>query len=269
MQLVKVSIITVVYNDKLGLLETIQSVKRQTYKNLEYIVIDGGSNDGSQDIIRENEHFISKWISEPDNGIYDAMNKGIHLATGTWLNFLNAGDRFISEKSVEEIINNSYTEDIVYGSMVRFKGRYRYISRGMNKAHPTAFDFMHTSVGHQAAFIKSDVFDRVGLYDINYKLASDAKFFFDALIIHKIQAKYIDKPIVMFEIGGASTIHQDLYDEERQSFLINYMGEETYGLYEELYAYKKCPLAIYAVRMWRLWTTSWLKKILGKIKHSL
>ena len=96
-----ISIITVVFNDKYGLEETILSVLSQTSENIEYIIIDGGSNDGTVDVIKKYEKSIDKWISEPDNGIYDAMNKGIALASGGFINFMNAGDVYASNNKLK------------------------------------------------------------------------------------------------------------------------------------------------------------------------
>jgi glycosyltransferase involved in cell wall biosynthesis len=112
----KLSIITVVFNGKTYLKETIQTVKAQTYTDIEYIVIDGGSTDGTIDIIKSNLDRIDYWISEPDKGLYDAMNKGIKKATGNWVCFLNAGDTFYKTNTLETVFNHKLTEiDFLYG----------------------------------------------------------------------------------------------------------------------------------------------------------
>lgn len=110
----KISVITVVYNDSNGLEYTIQSVLSQTYNSIEYIVIDGGSNDGTIDIIKKYESQIDIWKSEPDEGIFDAMNKGVRLASGEWLNFMNAGDRFADNKVLEHIFSGQIQENISF-----------------------------------------------------------------------------------------------------------------------------------------------------------
>ena len=118
----KVSIITVVYNGIEFLEETIKSVIAQTYPNIEYIIVDGGSKDGTLDIIKKYEAHISKWISEPDKGIYDAMNKGIDLATGDWQNFLNAGDSFVDNNVLEKIFTTNLENiTLVYGDIIAIR----------------------------------------------------------------------------------------------------------------------------------------------------
>lgn len=125
----KISVVTVCYNAVDQIEETIKSVVGQTYQNIEYIVIDGGSTDGTTDIIRKYSDKISYWISEPDNGIYDAMNKGIHVATGDYINFMNAGDYFSSASAISDVVKQiNATNDIIYGdsTMIDYKGRRRF-----------------------------------------------------------------------------------------------------------------------------------------------
>ena len=117
----RLSIITVNYNNKDGLQKTIDSVISQTFKDFEWIVIDGGSTDGSRELIEKNKNYFSFWCSEHDKGVYNAMNKGIVHAKGEYLNFMNSGDCFVSNKVLEKIFSNDYTNDILYGNVVTFK----------------------------------------------------------------------------------------------------------------------------------------------------
>lgn len=240
-----ISIITVVFNDKQGLENTILSVMSQTYKYIEYIIIDGGSTDGTIDIIKKYQDKTDiLWISEPDNGIYDAMNKGIRMATGKWLNFMNAADVFANNKIVEQMVNEFDGSSIVYGNMLRTDGKKKILTKGTHGKNLDAFDFMHSSLCHQAAFIKRSIFQKYGDYTTKYRLASDAEFFFRVIIKNKETYKYVDRTIVIFALGGASSKQRALYDEERKGFLIDYMGESVYQRYEELYWFKYCKIAV-------------------------
>ena len=255
MQQPKISIITVVYNDESGIKRTIDSVASLNYQNTEYIVIDGNSTDNTVDVIRAYSEKICKWISEPDSGIYDAMNKGIGMSTGDWLVFLNAGDEFANKDVISYIIPYINDYDIIYGSMLRVSGAIQYITRGITSEHPDAFDFMHGSLGHQASFINRKVFEKTGYYSTEYKLASDAKFFYDAIVVNSARIKYIDKVIAKFALGGASTTNQQLYDDERKDFLIKSLGLSVYSRYEELYRTKNKVETAEAVSLYK-----WLKK---------
>jgi glycosyltransferase involved in cell wall biosynthesis len=114
-----VSVITVVFNNKEHLEQTIQSVVNQTYDNVEYIIVDGGSTDGTLSIIKKYEESIDYWVSEPDKGLYDAMNKGLDLANGDWINYMNSGDAFYESNTIQRIINSEYKDaDLIYGNHI-------------------------------------------------------------------------------------------------------------------------------------------------------
>ena len=255
MQLPKITVITVVYNDANGIKRTIDSVESLDYQNIEYIIIDGNSADNTVDVIQANSKKVSKWISEPDSGIYDAMNKGIGMSTGDWLIFMNAGDEFADKDVISYIIPYINDYDIIYGSMLRVSDTAQYITRGITSEYPDAFDFMHGSLGHQASFINRKVFKITGNYSTEYKLASDAKFFYDAIVINSARTKYIDKVIAKFSLGGASTTNQQLYNHERKVFLIESLGLSVYSRYEELYRMKNNVEMAEAISLYK-----WLKK---------
>lgn len=170
------SIITINYNNKVGLEKTIESVINQTYNDFEYIVIDGNSSDGSQDIINEYNDKISYSISEPDTGIYNAMNKGIKIASGEFLLFLNSGDCLFDNNILSKVVQDLNSEiSIFYGNMI--------IS---NNGKPTTFCnlpdelsfsfFLNFSLPHQATFIKKQLFDDNFYYNENLKIISDWEF---------------------------------------------------------------------------------------------
>lgn len=170
----KVSVVTVVYNALPIVEETIKSVLAQTYSNIEYIIIDGGSTDGTVELIKQYEDQISIFISEPDKGIYDAMNKGIDQATGNWINFMNAGDHFYSSSVVSDIFDTSadYSDyATVYGDAEYRLRSFSYIRQGYEC---DSNHFMPFS--HQAAFARADIAKK-NKFNLRYKIAADTEFF--------------------------------------------------------------------------------------------
>ena len=167
MEVNRVTIITISYNAVLGIERTINSVITQTYSNLQYIIIDGGSTDGTVDIIKKYADKIDYWVSEPDSGIYYAMNKGIAIADGDWINFMNAGDYFVDRNVIEQIFQHNIecTDNVIYGNTI---GKYKhgFISEKpeplvvMNKRLP----FCHQSVFVKEQLIKSMPFDTEDIY---------------------------------------------------------------------------------------------------------
>lgn len=199
----KISIITISFNNKQGLEKTIESVVNQNYKDFEYIVIDGGSTDGSKELIEKNDDKISYWISEPDKGIYNAMNKGIKASKGEYLLFLNSGDKFYSENSL--MLGSQYLgeEDIIYGDLEVVAEENSYI-----KKYPSGlslFYFHEEALPHPATFIKKTAFERFGLYDENLKIVSDWKWFLLSICSHNASFKKIEEVISTFYLDGISS----------------------------------------------------------------
>ena len=169
----KISIITVCYNAVQIIEETILSVINQTYTNIEYIIIDGGSNDGTVDIINKYNDKISYWVSEPDKGIYDAMNKGIEKATGEWVNFMNAGDSFCSLSVISELNREGAFDscDLVYGDVIgKYKIGNRLLKAGNLKNITKTMQFSHQSTFAKCSLMKEN------LYVLTYRLAADYNF---------------------------------------------------------------------------------------------
>lgn len=164
------SIITINYNDKEGLKRTVVSVLNQTHTDYEFIIIDGGSTDGSVDVIQKYEDDITYWVSEKDNGIYHAMNKGVAKAQGEYCIFMNSGDCFHSSNVLESV--SKYQEDIICGKMLKGK---TISPSGHNKSTISLVDLMRGSLPHQAMFIKRELMIKHP-YDENYKILSDWKF---------------------------------------------------------------------------------------------
>lgn len=170
----KVSIITVVYNNVSKIEETILSVVNQDYPNIEYIIIDGGSTDGTIDIINKYADSITCFVSEPDDGIYNAMNKGIDKASGEWINFMNSGDNFYDKITIQKIIElYDNQSSIIYGDSQRFFHHGVYIDRGKS----STLAYMPNC--HQTFFVKT-VLLKCNYFDTNYKICADAKFFYNA-----------------------------------------------------------------------------------------
>lgn len=197
----KISVITVCYNAVSSLENTILSVINQTYNDLEYIIIDGGSTDGSVDIIKKYSSKIDFWISEPDKGIYDAMNKGIAHATGEWINFMNAGDEFYRNDVIAQIYEEKIpsTVKVVYGDVVLKKKEG--IKPGKN--FPISFLEIAMAFCHQSSFTRKTVCT----FDTKFKIGADFKLFHDIYYNEGAKAfKYVPIKISLFEnISGLST----------------------------------------------------------------
>ncbi len=188
-----ITIITVSYNAVSIIEETILSVINQTYPNIEYIVIDGGSTDGTIDIIKKYEDKINYWISEPDKGIYDAMNKGISVAKGEWINFMNCGDSFYSTTVIENIFNiGNIDSDIIYGNTnLLFK-----IGNFVKKAKPiTAQNYMPFM--HQSSFVKTSIM-KDKRFDCKFKICADRHFYYESYKTEK-KFQFIDLIIANYE----------------------------------------------------------------------
>ena len=220
------TIITINYNNASGLQKTMESVLAQTSKDFEYIVIDGASTDESVNIIEEYAHKIDYWISEPDNGIYHAMNKGIRMAKGEYLHFLNSGDWLVDEFVVENmlkelngLINSGSQPDIFVGNkiMVRPDGKVRY---GRNDKRPvTALTFYRGTIEHTSAYIRRAMFDKVGMYDETFRIVSDYKWYFDAVLNHNALVAFTDIYVSYFDNTGISSTNLALDKAERRQVL--------------------------------------------------
>lgn len=197
-----VSIITVSFNADRYIEETIKSVIEQTYDNIEYIIIDGGSSDGTLDIIKKYEDKITYWVSEKDGGIYDAMNKGIEAAHGEWINFMNAGDIFFNKTVVEDIfLSNDFKDvDIIYGNHeVRYPNKKRVaLAQSMNNI------WQGSCFSHQSAFISSKL-HKINKYNTSNRIVADFEFFYKAYK-NKILFKHVDIIVSSISSGGLSDI---------------------------------------------------------------
>lgn len=218
----QLSIITINYNNKSGLQKTIDSVIQQTYTQYEWIIIDGDSTDGSKRLLTKYSNYFSHCISEKDKGIYDAMNKGIKIASGKYLLFLNSGDYLYENTTLEKVFSKNYDVDYINGNIVKVLNdkivEYDY---GVHSENIICFDLLKFGLNHQSTFINKKLFDKYGLYDDKLKLISDWKFFFHTMIFGQCSLKYINLNIAFFDISGRSNDkgNLSLHRKEKEEYL--------------------------------------------------
>lgn len=204
----KLSLITVSYNSKKTIQRTFNSIKMQDYKNIEYIVIDGGSTDGTIDIIKKNSNLINKWISEPDNGIYDAMNKGINISTGEVIGLINSDDFYNFQDSIS-LIMNAFKEknaDVVFANTYYVSSKNT--KKIVRKWRPGKFikgsykNGWHTP--HPSFFAKKNLYSKYGNFDCNLTIAADFDLMLRFMETTNSKSNYLDKFITSMTLGGAS-----------------------------------------------------------------
>lgn len=211
----KISIITINYNNRNGLQKTIDSVITQTFKDFEWIIIDGGSTDGSKKLIEEYSQYITYWVSEPDKGIYNAMNKGIKIAKGEYLLFLNSGDWLLKNNILEKISVYLWKTDIVFGYVARVINNIMTNLTGfLTKDNITLSDLYYQTIPHQATFFRKELFTKFGLYDETLEIVADRKFYIRTIIYGNVSIKFIPIPISYFEEGGISSTSPKYLDEK-------------------------------------------------------
>jgi glycosyltransferase involved in cell wall biosynthesis len=214
------SIITVNYNNKVGLLNTIKSVFNQSCTDFEFIIIDGGSTDGSKEIIESYQNRLAYCVSEKDAGIYDAMNKGIKKASGTYLYFLNSGDVFASDDVLGKISltanENSY--DFIYGNIILNGKLVKYNSK------ISLHYILDMGISHQAQFLHKKLFELEGLYNLEYKVTADSAHLLLCFLKHQTSYSHINIPIAVIEPNGLSEQSRSSNRLERKRFMENEMS---------------------------------------------
>ena len=234
----KLSIITINRNNASGLRKTIDSVLKQSCRDFEYIIVDGASTDESVDIIRASalqaEGLDFAWKSEPDTGIYNAMNKGLKMSHGEYTLMLNSGDYLVDEQVIERIMPKLDGTDIIQGKIIENSDGILYRNRGYGKSDIDMNDVMHGHFLHQAAFCRRDLFERFGYFDESYRLAGDTKFFMNCLGKHDASFQYVDIDIANYDLTGISAetrgAWKDRKDEEN-----NRLRKELFSRREEEY----------------------------------
>jgi glycosyltransferase involved in cell wall biosynthesis len=242
----KLSIITVNLNNKYGLQKTLLSVLSQTVNFFEFIIIDGASSDGSVELIIQNRNRISFWLSEPDSGIYHAMNKGIRAAKGEYVLFLNSGDFLVDNEVLNNVFKGSNTEDLLYGkSYISKEGKPIYTT-----PHPDSLtlEFFYTrTISHQAAFIKRSLFDRFGYYREDLKIYADLDFWIRTIILNNCSTKKIDIIISDYNLEGISgkPCNKELAKAEIKDVLSKNIPLRILADYENLNEERKQMKALY------------------------
>lgn len=219
----KLSLITVTYNSAETLKDTIQSVRDQQINDVEYIVVDGNSKDLTQQLLSFNEDIITRWISEPDNGIYDAMNKGLKMATGDIIGFLHADDQLAAPDTLRSIISafSHGAIDFLYGDLLYVQAKnpektIRYWKSGQFKQDLLKTGWMPP---HPTVYFKRDLINKVGFFDTTFKIAADYDWILRCLIWKDIKVFYLPKVLVRMRIGGASNkSFKNIYKKTREDY---------------------------------------------------
>ena len=234
----KLSIVTINYNNVEGLKRTLASVAEQSYRDIEHIIIDGGSTDGSVEIIKEYvsanpnkdpffKHTI-KWASEKDSGVYNGMNKGLRKATGEYIEILNSGDLLaapdVTERMVKELEKNEYPS-ILYGNMLKSYDGKKIVcdTCGGGMYTPDSFLYFYSgTLNHDCAYIRRDLFDKYGLYNEDMKICSDWEWYVKAIAFGREKALYTNIDVTIFDMNGVSESHgknAELIKKERREYL--------------------------------------------------
>ena len=225
----KYSIITVNYNNKEGLRKTIESVIHQTFSDFEFIVIDGGSTDGSVEVLKEYDAQIDYWVSEPDGGIYQGMNKGIKKAIGDYLNFMNSGDCFYATDILEKVSHYNSKADFIVGKDYHYNTETRQGHASIQPPRTTMIHFFVATLDHQSTFVKRELF-KDSLYDESHRLVSDGIFYTEKIVKEQKQVQFIPDIICRREEGGLSEQQREKNRKEINEYLHQLL---PYGVYKD------------------------------------
>ena len=211
----KLSIITINYNNREGLRRTLESVRLQSTRDFEYIVIDGGSTDGSVDLIKEYADLIDYWVSEPDRGIYHAMNKGVKVAHGDYCQFLNSGDWYCTTRVAEMLLPYLDNDvDILSGYVLHaYKNGDRIRNKNGSPDYLNRYYILNQSLSHPSAFVKREILTNTP-FDESYKIVGDWKFFVETIIEQDIKYRHINLDVACFDMTGVSSTQQQVAREE-------------------------------------------------------
>lgn len=249
----KLSIITINRNNADGLKRTLDSVAAQTKKEFEHIIVDGASTDRSVEVIKEYVQTAKCviWTSEPDSGIYDAMNRGVRKAIGEYVLMLNSGDYFVDEHVIERILPELDGTDIIQGNVISTCAGKETLNRGYGKSDITFIDVMKGHFLHQASFCRREVFDKYGYFDESYKINGDTVFYAKCLGLGDATFKYIDQNIAFFDTTGISADPNGKWvalrkeEDERYAQMFSkrmwdlfYKEERKINLYDKLHKQK-------------------------------
>ena len=206
----KLSLITINRNNAMGLEKTLQSVVAQTYKEFEYVIVDGASTDGSVEVIKkyESQFLHLKWVSEPDVGIYNAMNKGIRMASGEYIQILNSADALASDVVTEKMLaalEEKGKPSILYGNMIKcFPDGRKVVDKCFAGQEITMLGMYTGTLNHDPVYIRRDLFEKYGYYDETLKIVSDWKWYLQAIILGEERPQYFDIDVTLFDMTGIS-----------------------------------------------------------------
>lgn len=234
----KLSIITINRNNTVGLEKTLCSVASQTFKDFEYVVIDGASTDGSVEAIKKLEHEFAhlRWVSESDTGIYNAMNKGIRMASGEYVQVLNSGDCLAADDVTERMLSaleEKGNPGILYGNMIKcFPDGRQMLDRCFAGEDVTMMGMYMGSLNHDSSYISRDLFEKYGFYDENLKIVSDWKWFLQAIILGGEKPQYVDLNVTLYDMTGISETNKELDKAERKLVLEQLFPKTVLADYE-------------------------------------
>lgn len=226
----RLSLITINFNNREGLRKTIDSVVAQTFKDFEWIVIDGGSTDGGRELLEQHASYFAYWVSEPDKGIYNAMNKGVDQAHGDYLLFLNSGDWLYNDSSLDRCFAHDFNSDVMYGDCV-----FHYADREVKCRYPSELTFellYRSSLAHCCSFIRREVLVKEH-YNENYKIISDYEFWVK-LVFAGGSFCHLDEFVSVFDTTGISSTNHDLDRAERKQVLSHYVPAMVAADYDRL-----------------------------------
>lgn len=274
----KLSIVTINFNNAEGLKRTLESVRAQTFHNFEHIIVDGASTDNSVDVIKdyvrnveemsglESERIRVIFSSEPDKGIYNAMNKGIKMAHGDYCQFLNSGD-YLAAQDVTLRMMDALQEgvDVLYGNMIKVMPDGKLMRDTCHATDDVTLNmFYRGCLNHSPAYIRRLLFEEYGLYDETLKICSDWKFYMQSIVLGKAKVKYVDVDVTFFDMTGISETRKDILNEERNHLLQEMVPAGILKDYERYHF----PMEQY-VRLKRhhLWGFIWfIERVLFKLE---
>jgi len=233
------SLVTINRNSAAGLEKTLQSVASQTFKDFEYIIVDGASSDGSVEVIKKYEpQFLHlKWVSEPDSGIYNAMNKGIRMASGNYIQILNSADCLAAPDVTERMLaalEKAGQPSILYGNMVKcFPDGKKVVDQSFAGQEITMRGMFSGTLNHDPAYIRRDLFEKYGYYDETLKIVSDWKWYLQAIVFGTEQPQYVDIDVTLFDMTGISETNLDLSKTERKKVLETMLPKAILADYEQ------------------------------------
>lgn len=265
----RLSIITVNYNNAEGLRKTLASVDMQTYGNIEHVIIDAASTDGSVDIIKayadSSKHSVI-WSSEKDKGIYDGMNKGIRKATGDYCQFLNSGDTLAAPEVTERMMAAMEDGiDVLYGDMLKIGTNIRcYRDNSGGSDDVTLNMFYRGCLNHSPAYIKCSLFEEYGLYDETLKICSDWKFYMQSIVLGNATTKHVNIIVTHFDMNGISETRKDILNEERNRLLKELVPQGILKDYDRYHF----PMSQYdRLKRHHLWGLVWfMERVLFKLE---